>query len=107
MEMRPYLFFEGRCDEAINFYRSALSANVTMLMRFKDSPESCSLGTEDKVMHASLRIGEATLLISDGRCVDVHLQILHRRLGLFNSGRRSRRLQTGFLLIQIRPSVFH
>jgi PhnB protein len=68
MQIQPYLFFEGRCDEAIDFYRGALGAEVAMLMRFKESPESCPPGTEDKVMHARLRIGDSTLLVSDGRC---------------------------------------
>ncbi len=70
MQIQPYLIFEGRCDEAIAFYRSAVGAEVTMLMRFKDSPEPCMAppGLEDKVMHASLRIGESTVLASDGRC---------------------------------------
>jgi PhnB protein len=62
------LFFEGRCEEAIEFYRSTLGAEVTMLMRFRDSPEPASYGSADKVMHANLRIGETTLLVSDGRC---------------------------------------
>jgi len=68
--VQPYLFFEGRCEEALNFYRTALGAEVTMLMRFKDSPDPtmCQSGTEDKVMHASFRIGETTLMASDGRC---------------------------------------
>jgi PhnB protein len=68
--VQPYLFFEGRCEEALNFYRTALGAEVTMLMRFKDSPDPtmCKSGTEDKVMHASFRIGETTLMASDGRC---------------------------------------
>jgi PhnB protein len=68
MQIQPYLFFEGRCEEAIEFYRGALGAEVTMLMRFKDSPEPVSHGSEDKVMHANLRIGETTVLASDGRC---------------------------------------
>ncbi len=68
MQIQPYLFFDGRCDEAIEFYRGALGAEVTMLMRFKDSPEPVSHGNEDKVMHANLRIGETTVLASDGRC---------------------------------------
>ena len=68
MQIQPYLFFEGRCEEAIEFYRSTLGAEVTMIMRFKDSPEPASYGSADKVMHASLRIGETTLLVSDGRC---------------------------------------
>jgi PhnB protein len=68
MQIQPYLFFEGRCDEAIEFYRTALGAELKMLMRFKEAPEPASHGNEDKVMHAELRIGDATVLVSDGRC---------------------------------------
>ena len=68
MQIQPYLFFDGRCDEAIEFYRRVLGADVTMLMRFKESPDPGSVpaGGEDKVMHANLRIGESTVLTSDG-----------------------------------------
>jgi PhnB protein len=72
MQIQPYLFFDGRCEEAIEFYRGAVGAEVTMLMRFKENPEATAgcmpPGAEDKVMHASLRIGDATVLASDGRC---------------------------------------
>ena len=70
MKVEPYLFFEGRCEEALEFYRKVLGAEVTMLVRFKDSPDPdmCQTGTEDKVMHANLRIGDNTLMASDGRC---------------------------------------
>jgi PhnB protein len=70
MQVQPYLSFEGRCEEAVEFYRKALGAEVTMLMRFKESPDTytCAPGTEDKVMHMSFRIGDATLMASDGRC---------------------------------------
>jgi PhnB protein len=73
MQVQPYLFFDGRCEEAVEFYRRALGAEVTMLMRFKDSPEPhepgmVPPGAGDKVMHASFRIGETTVLASDGRC---------------------------------------
>ena len=70
MQVQPYVFFDGRCDEAVEFYRRALGAEVTMLMRFKDSPDPTMVpaGAENKVMHASLRIGESTVLASDGRC---------------------------------------
>ena len=73
MQVQPYLFFDGRCEEAIEFYRSALGAEVAMLMRFKENPEpqECSMvppGSEEKVMHASIRIGDSTVLASDGRC---------------------------------------
>lgn len=72
-QIQPYLFFEGRCEEAVEFYRRTLGAEVTMLMRFKDSPEPPEPGmvppdAGDKVMHMSLRIGGTTLLASDGRC---------------------------------------
>jgi PhnB protein len=67
MQIQPYLFYNGRCDEAIDFYRAAVGAEVTMLMRFKESPEPSSHGVEEKVMHASLRIGDTTVLVSDGR----------------------------------------
>ena len=74
MQVQPYLFFDGRCEEAVEFYRSALGAEVTMLMRFKDNPDpqaagACQPGAEDKVMHLSLRIGNTTVLASDGRCL--------------------------------------
>ena len=71
MQIQPYLFFNGHCEEAIEFYRKALGAEVEMMMRFKDSPEpmppgAAAPGMADKVMHASLRIGGALLMASDG-----------------------------------------
>lgn len=74
MKIEPYLSFDGRCDEAIAFYQRAIGAEVQMLMRFKDHPEPSQPGivppgSENKVMHASLRIGESTMLLSDGRCL--------------------------------------
>ena len=73
MKVETYLFFDGRCDEALEFYRKHLGAEVTMLMRFKDSPEPhqpgmIPPGAEDKVMHASFRVGDTTVMASDGRC---------------------------------------
>ena len=73
MQVQSYLFFDGRCEEAVEFYRRALGAEVEMLMRIKDSPEPPSPGmvppgSEDKVMHASFRIGDSTVMASDGRC---------------------------------------
>ncbi|HSY73883.1 MAG TPA: VOC family protein [Dongiaceae bacterium] len=68
--IQPYLIFNGRCEEAIEFYRKALGAEVAMLLRFKDAPDPsmCTPGSENKVMHASLRAGETIILASDGRC---------------------------------------
>jgi PhnB protein len=71
MQVQPYLFFDGRCEEAIEFYKAKLGAEVTMLTRFKDAPLPAGMtppGGEDKVMHASLRIGDTTVMASDGDC---------------------------------------
>ena len=73
MPVQPYLFFDGRCEEAIEFYRGALGAKVEMLMRFKDSPEPpppgmVPPGAENKVMHACFRIGDTAVMASDGQC---------------------------------------
>jgi len=73
MQIQPYLNFDGRCDDAIAFYKKALGAEVQTLMRFKDSPEPRAAGNlppgaQDKVMHASLRIGDAVLMASDCHC---------------------------------------
>ncbi len=68
--VEPYLFFGGRCEEALEFYRAALGAEIGMLLRFKENPNpdpgAIPPGFEDKVMHATLRIGETTLMASDG-----------------------------------------
>jgi PhnB protein len=74
MLVQSYLLFDGRCEEALEFYRKKLGAEVTMLMRFKDSPEPqqpgmVPPGSENKVMHTSFRIGETTVMASDGRCL--------------------------------------
>lgn len=73
MQVQPYLFFDGRCEEAIEFYRKTIGAELGMMMRFKDSPESCPEGTmppgyENKVMHAAMQIGSSTVMASDGHC---------------------------------------
>lgn len=69
--IQPYIFFNGRCEEAIEFYRGAIGAEVEMLMRYKDSPEApppgrVPTGWENKVMHASVRIGGTSIMASDG-----------------------------------------
>ncbi len=73
MQVQPYLFFDGRCEEAVEFYRRALGAEVTMLMRFKESPEPpqpgmVPPGAENKVLHACFRIGDSVVLASDFNC---------------------------------------
>lgn len=73
MQVQPYLYFDGRCEEAVEFYRRVLGAEVLMMMRFKESPEAPAPGmlppgNENKVMHAAIRIGESILMASDGHC---------------------------------------
>lgn len=69
MRIEPYLFFNGRCDEAIQFYAKTVGAEVEMLARFKEgpNPEHIPPGWGDKVMHAALKIGQSRVLLSDGR----------------------------------------
>jgi PhnB protein len=70
MHVEPYVFFEGRCEEAIEYYQSALSAEVLFLMRNRESPDRGHVepGTEEKILHATLRIGTSTVMVSDGHC---------------------------------------
>jgi PhnB protein len=70
MKVQPYLFFDGRCEQAIEFYKKAVGAKLVMLMRFKESPEPTQTppGSGEKVMHASFRIGDTEVLASDGMC---------------------------------------
>lgn len=68
MQVQPYLFLNGRCEEAIAFWQKAVHAEPGMLMRFRDSPEPANNppGSEDKVMHASLKVGTTEVMLSDG-----------------------------------------
>jgi PhnB protein len=69
--VQPYLFFDGKCEEALEFYKRALGAEVVMLMRYKESPEApppgCGPSDSNKIMHAQFRIGETVVMASDGR----------------------------------------
>jgi PhnB protein len=72
MQVQPYVIFEGRCEEALEFYTRAIGAKVEMMMRHKDSPEPPQPGTvppgfENKVLHAAFQVGDSTILASDGR----------------------------------------
>lgn len=71
MTVQAYLCFNGRCDEALAFYREALGAEVEMVMRFRESPDPCPdgmfpAGWDDKVMHAAFRIGDSVVMATDG-----------------------------------------
>ena len=72
MQVQPYLFFEGRCEEAIDFYRRTLGAETVMLMRWQDCPVPPQPGmtppSPDKIMHARLKIGDTMVLLADGMC---------------------------------------
>ena len=70
MNVQPYLFFDGRAEDAIEFYKKAIGAQVEMMMRWKDSPEKagCTPQNENKVMHASVKVGDVVVMASDGRC---------------------------------------
>jgi PhnB protein len=69
MSVTPYLFLDGRCEEAIEFYKKHLGAEVGMMMRFKDAPAEakCAPGHENKIMHACVTINGAPVMLSDGR----------------------------------------
>ena len=69
MQVTPYLMFDGRTEEAIEFYKKAVGATVEMMMRFKDNPDKsmCAPGAENKVMHSCLKIGDTAVMASDGR----------------------------------------
>jgi PhnB protein len=68
--IQPYLFFEGRCEEAVEFYKKALGAEVVMMMRFKDAPDpnACAGVPGDKIMHVTFRVAGNDIMASDGRC---------------------------------------
>jgi PhnB protein len=71
MQIQPYLFMEGRAEEAITFWGKSIGAEVQMLMRYNDCPEKDKMPVQqpgDKVMHASLKVGDSTILLSDGGC---------------------------------------
>jgi PhnB protein len=77
MQVQSYLIFNGRCEEAIEFYKKSLGAKVEMLMRFKENPDKKKMGAEcvppggdDKVMHSSFKIGETVVMASDGMSYD-------------------------------------
>ena len=68
--VQPYLFFDGKCEEAIEFYKGAIGAKVDMMMRFKEAPDQSQMqpNTGEKVMHAAFHVGSTQVLASDGHC---------------------------------------
>ncbi len=72
MNVQPYLSFEGKAAEAIDFYKGAVGAEVKMVMHFKEAPPEMkaqmSPGVGDKVMHACIKIGDSDVFLTDGHC---------------------------------------
>jgi len=70
MSIQPYLLFNGTCEDAIEFYKDALGAEVMMLLRFKQAPDQSMIqpGNGEKIMHARVRVGDSIVLMSDGMC---------------------------------------
>ncbi len=75
MQVQPYLFFDGRCEEALEFYRKTLGAEVKMMMRFKENPDTATVGcgpgegggpSGESIMHACFQIGDTEVMASDG-----------------------------------------
>lgn len=75
MQVKSYLSFEGRCEEALDFYKKAVGAEVTTVMRYRENPdfqngappERClGPGAAEKIMHSEFRIGETVLMATDG-----------------------------------------
>ena len=73
MNVQPYVFFDGKCEEALEFYKGAIGAKVDMVMRFSENPDKpdpskMPPGSENKVMHAAFKVGDTQILASDGHC---------------------------------------
>lgn len=73
MQVQPYLFYDGRCEEALEFYKSIFDLKVEMLMRNKESPDSppegmLAPGSEEKILHCSFTVGNTRVMASDGGC---------------------------------------
>jgi PhnB protein len=70
MQIQPYLFFEGRAEEALEFYQKSLGAKVEAVIRYKENPDPKHNppNSADKVMHCNFRIGDTQVMASDGNC---------------------------------------
>jgi PhnB protein len=70
MRVEPYLFFDGRCEEALNFYKTALGAKVEMMLRYKEHKEALENAPQnaEKIMHSTMRVGDTAVHLSDGHC---------------------------------------
>ena len=95
MTIEPYLFFNGRCEEAIEFYKNALGAEVLMLMRYKESPEPpppgmVPAGWDNKIMHSHLRVGNADIMASDGGSEGLNFQGFSLSLAVTNEAEAKR-----------------
>ncbi len=71
MKVQPYVFFDGKCEEALEFYKRSVGAKVNAMMRFGEAPDQSQIKPEskNKVMHSAFQIGETEILASDGYCL--------------------------------------
>jgi PhnB protein len=70
VSVQPYIFFNGRCEEALNYYQRSLDAKIETIIRYKDNPEKTTPpGMKNKIMHANFRIGETQIMASDGNAI--------------------------------------
>ncbi len=95
MTIEPYLFFNGCCEEAIEYYKKALGAEIVMLMRYKESPEPpppgmVPAGWDNKIMHTCMRIGNANVMASDGCSEGTNFQGFSLSLSLANEAEAQR-----------------
>ena len=93
--IQPYLFFAGRCDEALAFYQSALGAKIDLLMRYNECPTpmppgSIPAGFEKKVMHVTFRVGSNVLMASDGDDTDLRFEGVSLSLSVANEAEARR-----------------
>jgi len=70
MHVNPYVFFDGKCEEALDFYKSKLGAKVNVLMRYSENPNPAHNppGSDEKVMHSEFQVGDSKIMASDGLC---------------------------------------
>jgi PhnB protein len=62
--VNPYIAFAGNCREAIEFYKSALDAEVLFMQTVGESPMS-DMGPAQNIMHCTIKVGGSTIMLCD------------------------------------------
>jgi PhnB protein len=65
MGLNIYLFYNGDCEEAMNFYKDATGGTIDNIQRFGDTPMPSPEEMKNKIMHANMTINGATVMFSD------------------------------------------